>query len=108
MKGLTLAADTVIVVIIASVVLIVVLAFFKGSGNRGMNQVDAYQERTRLCNIYVRMDMNCDGKADADGTSIAQAQKAVLNICDSIGGYSSCPSNAVKCVQECCGFLCSK
>ena len=104
MKGISLSIETVIVMIIAAVVLAVLVLYFKGTVFQGKSQIDAEGERAKACADYMKLDKNCDGKADDSASSglLDPARKRIVEICNQLN-YPECkPNDNSGCIHKCC------
>ncbi|MBI5347103.1 MAG: hypothetical protein HZB66_00655 [Candidatus Aenigmarchaeota archaeon] len=117
MRGLMLATDTVVIVIIAGAVLVLLLAFFKGTGGRGIDQMTLERQRSELCSRYLSLDNDCDGKADVktneqlndiykinDPNLMNVCQRLGIPNCDGKGAITptDLASPGMKCLRACC------
>lgn len=104
MKGISLPAESIIVIVLAIVVLVSLLVFFTDVFNEGRGSVYWTAKQSKSCTEYIKTDPHCNDWASVEESIRSEIGEACFNL-----GYSGCSETIAAqddCVQACCKQFC--
>lgn len=113
-KGIAIATDTIIYIILGVTVLTVLLFFLTTNYAPVEDRVKLERDRAQFCDSYVRIDPDCDGRADTgergvgDQSSLDSVKSKLDPVCTKLNVPAKCTGGGTTCLISNCCAVCPR